>query len=412
MSQNVVVALDGVVSQAERKELTRSEQMLEVTSWSNRLDRRLQQMIKLLENQLQSCSSNISGSEAGVELDEVLQKTLPEIVELCVVAADHVYFVDRYSAELKERLVGLEKQIAEVSSELPVRSYFFAKKNFFKIKNTFSSKQTQNEEVALENRSDDKRELRVKYLDFEKFNEDKLVDNTHTPFALYDNWVTTFHSKGKTYGASNVVYSDLSERIFDLNKVSRIKDKKILEIGPFEGGNTKQLFDLGAKSITAIESNREFYFKTSLVKDAFNLDNLKLYFADCNVLLKDKELFPDKCFDMLYASGVLYHMSNPVETIEIFSRLADTIYVNSHVASEHVPSGEWTELSDSVGNKYSCRENTYNKGQHWGGVDESALWLSRQSMFDVFTNHGYKIQILEDSENNVRGNYLGFLAQK
>lgn len=418
MSQSVVVKLDGVnePKQARRVELSRSEQMLQVTSWSNRLDTRLQEVIAQSKIQLELCrESALQNNQKEIEniLESLLEITLPELVELSVVAADHVYFVDRYAFELNEKLTKLQKMYADLRSDASVRVVKKISSVISRLKTSQSVKLEPDEiessdlEVPFASK-----ELRVGTLEFERFNEDPLVDNSNTAFALYDDWVTTFHHRGKSYGARNIVYSDLSERVFDLNKAYRIQDKSILEIGPFEGGNTKQLFDLGAKSIVALESNREFYFKTSIVKQEFGLDGLKLLFGDCNEILKDKERFPDNSFDFLYASGVLYHMFSPLETIRTFARLAPCIYVNSHVASESVPSGEWVELHDVDGMNYRGRRNVYQNTEHWGGVEQSAIWLDRESIYGIFQKLGFEIHLLEDSENKVRGDYVGFIAKR
>jgi phospholipid N-methyltransferase len=424
MSQPVIVKLDGVAEElssskaveAHREALSRFEQMLEVTSWSNRLDSRLQTVIEEMKELLLSMRDEAKSEEFATldsQLQLILTKVFPEIVELCVVAADHVHLCDRYAEELRDDLVNLKQEIASIKENPSYRALELGERFLRKLsllKPVHSNDPTSNEATEGGELSD--RKLRLDYLVFNEWTENKLVDNRNTPFAAFDNWVTTFHHKGKVFGASRFVYSDLNERIFDLNQVYRVKDKSILEIGPFEGGNTKQLFDLGAKKITAIEANEEFYLKTLLVKEAFSLDALEPIIGDCNLLLDDKDRFPDKSYDLLYASGVLYHMSNPVESIRLFSRLSDTIYVNSHIASDEVPSGEWLDIDDKEGNSYRCRRNTYETKEHWGGVDRSAVWLDRESMFAAFQNLGFKINLLEESVNTIRGNYVAFLATR
>jgi hypothetical protein len=431
MSQPVVVKLDGVAGQqpssqavqAHREALSRFEQMLEVTSWSNRLDSRLQTVIREMKESLLFIRDELMSEEAlsenssdvVVKLDLIIDRLFPEIVELCVVAADHVHLSDRYAGEVRDELIELRQEIESIKSSPLYKASEFSRRAIRRLNPLSSDSATPpTSSGTLKQVSDEfsDRELRLDYLVFNDWTEDKLVDNTNTPFAAFDNWVTTFHHGGKAFGARNFVYSDLNERIFELNQAYRIKGRSILEIGPFEGGNTKQLFDLGAKEITAIEANEEFYLKTLLVKEAFSLDSLKLVIGDCNILLDDKDRFDDKSFDLLYASGVLYHMTNPVETIRLFSRLSDTIYVNSHIASDEVPSGEWLEIKDKDNNSYRCRRNTYETKEHWGGVDRSAVWLDRESMFAAFQNMGYEINILEDSVNNIRGNYVAFIASR
>src|SRR5262249_14547138 len=158
----------------------------------------------------------------------------------------------------------------------------------------------------------------------------------------------------------------------DLHERISFAGKNILEIGPFEAAHTKQMLDLGAASVTAIESSSNAYLKCLLIKSEFGLEHAHFIYGDCNQVLRRPE-FRTAAFDLCLASGVLYHMEDPLSTIDLLLSMAPLIYVWTQLASERSPSGAWTIIEDDEGRRYRGRRNIYTTEQHWGGVGPGAM---------------------------------------
>jgi hypothetical protein len=96
------------------------------------------------------------------------------------------------------------------------------------------------------------------------------------------------------------------------------KGMKILELGPLEGGHSYLLSKLGADHVLAIEASVRSYLKCLITKELYKLDR-------CNFLLGDFMKFmteTSQTFDFCLASGVLYHMENPVELLSLVAKVA------------------------------------------------------------------------------------------
>lgn len=110
------------------------------------------------------------------------------------------------------------------------------------------------------------------------------------------------------------------------------RDKKILELGPLEGGHTYMLEHSGACSITAIEANTRAYLKCLIVKEILELTHTKFLLGDVVEYLK----LQTSGFDVCIASGILYHMKNPAELIELISRVSNQVFIWTHYYDEEI----------------------------------------------------------------------------
>ena len=424
MSENVVVKLSTAGEQPSEaaklahRELDRFEQMVEVTSWTNRLDDRLNTCLEEIKLWFKK---TIDETEQTGELPEVediresakeiFEKTFPELIELCVVAADHVYLLDRYAAELRERLIELQPTKVDTKYSYLARVWRVLGRELRVVRNTIAPKDDKlpSKEKSQSRQAIDKN-LLIDYVALESYDVDPLVDNSNTALSLYDNWATQYHYQGKTYGSASPKVSDHFERIIDLHKVIDFRGKNVLEIGPFEAGNTKQMLDLGASSVVAVEANPEMYKKCLIVKEAFKLNAAEFIYGDCNEVLNDEQFSKRFPFDICFASGMLYHMNDPLETIKLLSRTAPLLYIFSHIASEQAPTGDWYELNDGA-TTYRARKNFYKQNDKWGGTDNFAVWLSEDSMKNAFSNQGFNIHNCRTLEHP-HGTLIEFIAKR
>lgn len=121
------------------------------------------------------------------------------------------------------------------------------------------------------------------------------------------------------------------ERVnWTIQQLDDINNKLVLDLGPFELGAAYMFNNAGA-NVISIESNSLCYLKSLCVKDCFKLNNVELLYGDFNEYLKDNTIK----FDLIFASGVLYHMLNPVETIKLISNATDKVFIWTHYYTEN-----------------------------------------------------------------------------
>ncbi len=110
-----------------------------------------------------------------------------------------------------------------------------------------------------------------------------------------------------------------------------IHDLTVLELGPFEAYNTWQLDKLGARSILSIESNNLNFLKCLIVKEITGLK--------ANFLYGDFLKYLEQCtssFDIVWASGVLYHQVEPLKLIGLIAKVTNKVFLHTHYYDKEV----------------------------------------------------------------------------
>ena len=127
------------------------------------------------------------------------------------------------------------------------------------------------------------------------------------------------------YGGGHVRMFDDDRIKWFAEQCGGFQGKHVLELGPLEGGHTSMIARAGAASVTAIEANKRAFLKCLIVQNAlgfkadFMLGDFSQYLEQCEVK-----------FDVIVASGVLYHMSDPVRLLQNAARVANSIGLWTH----------------------------------------------------------------------------------
>ena len=118
------------------------------------------------------------------------------------------------------------------------------------------------------------------------------------------------------------------------------------------------LESMGAKSIFVIEANTIGYLKCLITKEIMELKRSRFLLGDFVTYLKST----GESFDAGIASGVLYHMQNPVELIHLISRKTNKIVLWTHYYDETLiksnPNIGENRFSDSVNSEYQKFKHT------------------------------------------------------
>jgi SAM-dependent methyltransferase len=204
-------------------------------------------------------------------------------------------------------------------------------------------------------------------------------------------------------------------------KLGEFRDARVLELGPLEGGHTYFLHENGAREIVAIEANRRAFLKCLCVKEIFDLQRARF-------LLGDFVAYLDTCatkFDVAFASGVLYHMAEPMRLLELLARCTDKLFIWTHYyddavirdneALNHRFSACYSDLYRDFVYEYAIYG--YAKALDWsgfcGGPREYCHWLSRRTIIDFLRTQGFsQIDIGFDEPNHPNGPALAICARR
>lgn len=184
----------------------------------------------------------------------------------------------------------------------------------------------------------------------------------------------------------------------------------ILELGPSDGYNTAGLEHFGARRITAIEANSDAFIKACMLKNALGL-SAQFQLGDfMEYLSRDGQKV-----DLVYASGVLYHLTDPLEFLRLCTTVGDHLFlwtfiyddeaIRNHEYERRLFSGTETFRHGSLevtGHRRLYDEELVAKPKYQGGIDQSAFWLSHDDIRKALAAFGYTIlKEIPDAYNRI-----------
>lgn len=222
-----------------------------------------------------------------------------------------------------------------------------------------------------------------------------------------------------TNGAS-LLFED-SRITWLLDHLGGVDGFKVLELGPLEAGHSYMLHQAGA-SVLALEANTRAFLKCLVIKEALGLPRCSFRLGDFVPYLKETT---DR-FDLLLASGVLYHSSDPIGLLESMARVADRIAIWTHYYDRDVVSADPKKLRMFVpepeyvewrGQKIALYRRNYLESLNWagfcGGPESSAVWMEKAGLLTVLEQLGYaRISIQTDDRNHVNGPCIMLCAER
>jgi hypothetical protein len=195
----------------------------------------------------------------------------------------------------------------------------------------------------------------------------------------------------------------------------------ILELGPLEGGHSYMLQRRNANKIIAIEANTRSFLKCLCIKEILNLYNVDFKLGDfVSFLEKNKEKY-----DLVFASGVLYHMEEPINLLELISEVTDKLFIWTHYYEKEIVMKK-NELKNKFGPIqsfeyknvfYEYSTQSYKDALAWsgfcGGSKPISKWLTRDSIIKALKQFGFvDIQCNFDHPNHPNGPAFALCAKK
>lgn len=200
-----------------------------------------------------------------------------------------------------------------------------------------------------------------------------------------------------------------------------IESKTVIELGPLEAGHSYMLERLGAESILSVEANSHAYLKCLIVKELLDLKRVRFVYGDCIEYLRSNRTK----FDVCIASGILYHMRNPVELIALAAQASDQIFLWTHYYDKAIisknpnlahkfPSSKQVE---HCGFRHTLYSQEYKVALNWGGFcggsEASSNWLSRDDILGCLKHFGLNnIEINFDHPDHPNGPSFALVATR
>ncbi|EWM12536.1 bifunctional 2-polyprenyl-6-hydroxyphenol methylase/3-demethylubiquinol 3-O-methyltransferase UbiG [Kutzneria sp. 744] len=206
-----------------------------------------------------------------------------------------------------------------------------------------------------------------------------------------------------------------------LDQLGGVTGASVLELGPLEGGHTHMLSRAGASSVLAIESQTRAYLKCLIAKELLGMPAARFVLGDFMAYLRDNA---DR-FDLVFASGVLYHMRNPVETIALTARAGSRLFLWTHYYDEEIvrssellsPRFTTAETSSHEGLEHTLHRFEYESALQLkgfcGGSAPHSNWLSRNDLLAALAHFGWQVKAVSfDTADHPHGPALALVATK
>jgi len=197
--------------------------------------------------------------------------------------------------------------------------------------------------------------------------------------------------------------------------------RKVLELGPLELGHSYMLHQLDAERIDAVEANTRAFLKCLIVKEILSADRVHLMLGDFVEYLRQTS----ESYDWVVASGVLYHMKDPLEVLDLISQRASRLLLWTHyydpnsIDSSKSLAGKFgsPEMILRNGVKIQIARYEYQESLNWsgfcGGSAEYSKWITKDSLIEYLGALNYnEIEIGEDNKNHPNGPAILLCAQK
>jgi len=236
------------------------------------------------------------------------------------------------------------------------------------------------------------------------------IDNLEKAFNLMPRWYSQFPLDSRKLGGENDLTKDA--RILKLSDNFPLAGKRVLELASMEGAHTYLLHLLGCREVMGVEGRTWNFLKACLVKNIFDIDNCKFILAD----LRARTFDDLGRFDLCLCIGILYHVMNPVFIMKNIGRVTNHVFIWSHYATDHFPSGPEKELYDSdLRRTYRGRIAYEVDLDHpLSGLGETSLWLFREDFLNMLWDLEFAdVKILDEGEMyDVKARHFLILASK
>ena len=239
------------------------------------------------------------------------------------------------------------------------------------------------------------------------------------------SWSTIFLDKNNRNITDGYFDATRDNRINWLLEKFNVENKKVLELGPLEAGHTIMLENNGA-DVTSIESNIGAFLRCLIVKNQYNL-NTKFILGDFT-----KMVFDENQFDLVVASGVLYHMVDAIQLLEQIASYSKSLFLWTHYfepdlklwnpnLKNKLRQGKWNYKDPKVQeyNGLSVRiiKQHYEEALGWdgfcGGPEEYSYWIIKEDLLNLLKKLGFnKIEIAFDTPRHVNGPSFCVFAEK
>jgi hypothetical protein len=206
--------------------------------------------------------------------------------------------------------------------------------------------------------------------------------------------------------------------VWALGQFGDLRGKSVLELGPLEGGHSYMLERAGC-SVLAIEGNTAAFLKCLVIKEVVGLTRTRYVCGDFVEYLRQS---PPRV-DLVIASGVLYHMAEPLDLLANVSAVTDRLFIWTHyydpAASKPDPSRfKSEETREQKGFRCPVFYIEYEiAATQWngfcGGPRRFSRWMRREDILGALAHFGFaRIETWAEQPDHPHGPAFALIATR
>ncbi len=236
--------------------------------------------------------------------------------------------------------------------------------------------------------------------------------------AVPDTWASRLPDPLQHVRAGYAELFDDRRIRWAFERLGGVSGASVLELGPLEGGHSYMAQQAGAARIVGVEANSKAFLKCLVVKELLGLNRCSFLCGEITEYLRSSQ----ESFDVCIACGILYHMVNPIELLDLISQRASRLFMWTHIYSDDALKNP--ALTRKFGARHQIHHNgtSYDVVRHnysidnrligfWGGVSSYSNWITRSSLMDALRNFGWEdIEIAFDEPLFQNGPALALVA--
>jgi len=207
-----------------------------------------------------------------------------------------------------------------------------------------------------------------------------------------------------------------------LERYGSLENQAVLELGPLEGGHTYFLEQQNPAFIHAIEANKLSFLRCLIAKEILGMSKAKFFIGDLMQWLHNTEVH----YDLIVASGVLYHMQDPLLMLELMGKHTNAFYLWTHYMSDAaMPQDDPRrgaligdiEVHDFHGLPVRLSKRSYygawRDKSFCGGVHDIHRWIEKDDLVAAIRALGFTdVRIAHDEPDHRNGPAFSVFARR
>ena len=222
-------------------------------------------------------------------------------------------------------------------------------------------------------------------------------------FTARGPWVTRFWIGGVPYGGPHDLTRDPRLAMAEA-AIGGFAAKRVLELGSLEGGHSIALAQRGA-TVVGLEGREANCERARWVAALLGVEGIRFEVAD----VRTADLGAHGRFDLVLASGLLYHLDAPWELLARLVPLAPWMYAWTH----YVRPGDAGEHA-TVGGEVirGAFRQEYGLGDPLSGLQPTSFWPTREGLETMLRLTGWRVVTGETQPEHPDGPAITLVARR